>query len=60
MCLGLSVYFNSNAQYRCKRIPHQTNRPYCHNYGEHRHTGKVKNIKEEGDPHKLGDRKPKI
>ena len=38
--------------YNCKRIPHQTNHPYCQSYGEHRHTGKGKNIKEEGDPHK--------
>ena len=38
-------------------------RPYCHktyNYGEYRHAEKVKNIKEEDDPHKLGDRKPEI
>ena len=36
---------------------------YCHktyNYGEYRHAEIVKNIKEEDDPHKLGDRKPEI
>ena len=27
------------------------NRPYCHNYGN------ITNSKEEGDPHKVGDRK---
>ena len=35
----------------CKRIPHQINRPYCHNYGN------ITNSKEEGDPHKVGDKK---